>query len=198
MEQALKSMVIVVDDDRLVRVTIAAGLRTQGYGVLEAESAEEAMSLALAQRIDIALLDIRMEGMDGIELAQRLRDRTGVPSVFLTAYGEADLVRRAIEQGALGYLVKPLDVAQVGPAIETALERAAEIRGLRETKERLSAELTGAREISVATGVIMERKAVSRADAFELLRGHARAQRRKLREVAAEVVLGAEAANLAR
>jgi response regulator NasT len=191
-------VVLIVDDDRVVRVTIASGLRDQGYEVVDAESGEEALTIASSRHIDIALLDIRMGGMSGIDLSEQLRARTGIPVVFLTAHRENELVRRAVEQGALGYLVKPLDVAQIVPSLEAALSRAAEFKGLRDTQERLSSELSGARDVSVATGVIMERKGVGRTEAFDLLRGHARSQRRKLRDVAAEVVLASETSNLTR
>lgn len=190
--------ILVVDDDRLVRVTIAAGLRDLGYAVFEAESGEEGLMLALTQRVDLALLDVKMEGMSGIELAEQLRRRTSIPSVFLSAYGDAELVRQASEHGALGYLVKPVDPARMVPAIETALARSRELDDLRRAQASMSAELAGAREISVATGILIERTHVDRTNAFELLRRHARSQRRKLREVAADVVQAAETLNLVR
>lgn len=88
-----RATILVVDDDRLVRVTIAAGLRDHGYAVIEAESGEEGLMLALTQQVDLALLDVKMEGMSGIELAEQLRRRTSIPSIFLSAYGDAELVR---------------------------------------------------------------------------------------------------------
>jgi len=193
-----RKVILVVDDDRLVRLTIVAGLREQGYAVLEAESAEDALVLALAQPVDLAVVDIRMEGASGIDLARELRARTPVPVMFLTAYGDSALVRDAIEQGAVGYLVKPVDLPQLLPAIETALARAGELRSLWQSQEHMSAELASAREVSVATGLIMERKGVDRDQAFELLRSHARSHRRKLREVAAEIVRAAETISLLR
>ncbi len=193
-----KATILVVDDDRLVRVTIAAGLREHGYDVIEAESGEEGLMLALTQAVDLALLDVKMGGMSGIELAEQLRKRTAIPSVFLSAYGDADLVRQASEHGALGYLVKPVDPARIVPAIETALARAHELDELRRAQSSMAAELAGAREVSIATGILIERMHVDRANAFELLRRHARSQRRKLREVAADVVQAAETLNLLR
>lgn len=190
--------ILVVDDDRLVRVTIAAGLREHGYAVIEAESGEEGLMLALTQRVDLALLDVKMEGMSGIELAEQLRKRTAIPSIFLSAYGDSELVRQAGEHGALGYLVKPIDPSRMVPAIETALARARELDDLRRAQASMAAELAGAREISVATGILIERTHVDRTNAFELLRRHARSQRRKLREVASDVVQAAETLNLVR
>lgn len=196
--QERRPTILVVDDDRLVRVTIAAGLREHGYQVIEAESGEEGLTLALAQHVDLALLDVKMEGMSGLELAEQLRIRTGIPSVFLSAYGDADLVRKAGQHGALGYLVKPIDPSRVVPAIETALARAREIGELRRAQSSMAAELAGAREVSLATGIMIERSHLDRINAFELLRRHARSQRRKLRDVACEVVEAAETLNLVR
>jgi len=188
--------VLLVDDDRLVRVTVAKGLRSKGYTVHEAECAEEAMTIAHAQTIDIALLDIQMKGIGGIEVADWLRETTGTPVVFLTAFGTEDLVHQATERGALGYLVKPLEVTQIVPAIETALARARQIQELSSTKMRLDTELAGAREVSVATGIVMEKLGLDRRSAFDRLRSHARSRRRKLKEVAGEVIQGSETTSL--
>ncbi len=166
--QDRKPTILVVDDDRLVRVTIAAGLREHGYQVIEAESGEEGLTLALTQHVDLALLDVKMEGMSGLELAEQLRVRTSIPSIFLSAYGDADLVREASQHGALGYLVKPIDPSRVVPAIETALARAHEIGELRRSQSSMAAELAGAREVSLATGVLIERSHLDRVNAFEM------------------------------
>lgn len=193
-----RKTILVVDDDRLVRVTIVAALEGEGYGVIEADSGEDAMLIALTRPVDLAIVDIRMEGMSGIELARELKARTTIPVLFLTAYGESALVKEAIDEGALGYLLKPVDATQLLPAIETAFARWREMQSLREAQVRMSAELAGAREVSVATGIVMERRGVDRNEAFALLRGHARSSRRKLRDVAAEVVSASETVNLAK
>ena len=107
-----KAHILVVDDDRLILATLAKGLRQADYGVSEANSGEDALRLASAVKPDLALLDMRMPGMSGIELAQRLTSDE-IPFIFLSAYGDAEIVKQAAEHGALGYLVKPLDVPQI-------------------------------------------------------------------------------------
>ena len=156
------------------------------------------VSSALTQHVDLALLDVEMDGMSGLQFAEQLRVRTSVPSMFLSAYGDADLVREAGQHGTLGYLVKPIDPSRVVPAIETALARARELGELRRAQSSMAAELAGAREVSLATGILIERSHLDRVNAFEMLRRHARSQRRKLRDVAAEVVDAAETLNLVR
>ncbi|MCE1249719.1 MAG: response regulator [Comamonadaceae bacterium] len=180
---------LLVDDDRLILGTLAQGLRHMGYEVHQAESAEDAEALlSSGLRPDMALLDVHMPGAGGLWLAQRLREIEHVPFVMLSAYGDASTVAQATRSGALAYLVKPLALTQIQPAIETALQRALELGELRRTREQLQAALDGDRVINVATGLTMAQHKLPRQRAFELLRAAARAQRRKLADVAQETV----------
>ena len=116
--------ILVADDDRLIRVTFACGLREANYDVLEAADGREAADLTYEHKPDLAILDLLMPRMSGIEAAQELHDRADVPFVFLSAYNDEDVVKQAAEEGALGYLVNPIELKQVLPTIEAALERA--------------------------------------------------------------------------
>jgi AmiR/NasT family two-component response regulator len=182
---------LVVDDDRLVLAALAEGLRAAGYRVTGTANGSDALEIAGRDAPDLALLDMRMPGMSGVELAARLRDR-GVPFLFLSAYGDREMVSQAADAGALGYLVKPLDIQQIVPSIEAALRRAQEIGQLRETGEHLATALNGSREISMAVGMLMMRDRIDRERAFDLLRTSARSQRRAVAEVAAELLDSAE------
>lgn len=195
---ATRPRVLVVDDDRLVLATLGAGLRHAGYDAREAASGEEALRLCETERPDIVLLDVRMPEMDGVQAARLIRERFGIPFLFLSAYSDEALVRQAAAEGALGYLVKPLDVVQLAPSLEAALARAREIRALRESEERLTRALGTSRDTATAVGLVMERYRLDRQAAFEALRQHARSQRRKLEDVAAEMLRAAEASNLPR
>ncbi|QIL43198.1 response regulator [Acidovorax sp. HDW3] len=186
---ARPARLLLVDDDRLILGTLAQGLRHMGYEVHQAESAEDAEALlSSGLRPDMALLDVHMPGAGGLWLAQRLREIEHVPFVMLSAYGDASTVAQATRSGALAYLVKPLALTQIQPAIETALQRALEIGELRRTREQLQSALDGDRIINVATGLTMAQYKLPRQRAFELLRSAARAQRRKLIDVAQETV----------
>lgn len=176
--------ILLVDDDRLILATLSDGLRRFGYAVETASDGERALALCAAAEPDLAILDLSMPGMSGVELARRLRETTQVPYLFLSAYSDHEVVDSAVEEGALGYLVKPLDVNQIAPAVEAALARAAEIRDLREREAGLQGALTTSRETAMAVGVIMERYRLDRDQAFEALRSHARSQRRRVEEVA--------------
>lgn len=189
--------ILVADDDRLVRVTVSTGLRQAGYEVIEAGDGAQAVALAESEHPALAVLDLRMPRLSGLEVAARLRGGSAVPFIFLSAYDDADAVRQAADAGALGYLVKPIDVRQMLPTIEAALDRAAEIRNLRTSESQLNMALEQGRETSVAIGIMMARHLLTEAEAFEALRSHARRTRRKLADVAAELVRAVDAANAA-
>ena len=194
-ETLSKTTLLLVDDDRLILTTLAEGLRAAGFDVLEAASGEAALRVARERDIDLVICDVRMPGMSGLELAPKLREQAGLPFIFLSAYGDEEAVRLGSEHGALGYLVKPVDVSEMLPTIRTALVRAAEIRRLRHSEEQLNTALANSREASMAIGVLMERHRLDRGTAFEVLRDHARANRRKLNDVAAELLDGIEKIN---
>ena len=192
-----KKTIVLADDDRLILSTLGHGLRNEGYEVFEAEDGDAAVALCKEKRPALALLDLRMPGMSGLEAARRLRAETDVPFLFLSAYGDSEAVQQATEEGALGYLVKPIDLPQIIPAIEAALARAADIRDLKESEYHLNRALAQGRQTSVAVGVIMERHRLTERQAFDLLRNRARAQRRKVVDIAQELVDAVNLMNLA-
>lgn len=187
--------VLLVDDDRLVLATLGEGLKDAGYGVTVASSAMDAMRTARKGGIDIAILDVRMPEVDGIELAKQLRESTSIPFLFLSAYGDVEIVRRAADYGALGYLVKPVDIPQIVPSLEAALIRAREIGTLRQAEQRLATALAIEQKTRMAVGLLMERRRLDRDAAFEALRGLARSQRRKIADVAEELLAAADVLN---
>ena len=180
---------LLVDDDRLVLVVLAQGLRDAGYQVATAESVDEAEALlSCGLRSDLAILDVRMPGRDGLELAARLQALDHVPFILLTAYSDPRIVEQAAAHGALGYLVKPVDTPGLIPAVEAALARAGELSGLKRSQRQLQTALDTERDISVAVGMVMMQLGLERREAFEMLRRVARSQRRKLAVIAAEVI----------
>ncbi len=185
--------ILLVDDDRLVLATMSRGLQRGGYQVSTADSAEEAEHLLAAGiRPDLVVLDVRMPGNSGLQLAQRLRSLDHIPFMMLSAFNDADTVRQANACGALSYLVKPIDVAQLGPTVAAALARASELQGLQGERGQLQSALNSERDISVAIGITMAQKQMTRDVAFNMLRDAARAQRCKLARVAADVIHACE------
>jgi two-component system, response regulator PdtaR len=169
--------ILIADDDRLVLFTLAEGLREAGFGVVEASDGLQSLALCESESPDLALLDIRMPNLDGLELARRLRDETSVPFLFFSAYSDEAYVRKAVGIGALGYLTKPLNVTTIIPMIRTALARSQEINGL-------NSALKSNRMIATAVGMLMQADKLTQPAAFERLRRQARSERRKLEDLA--------------
>ncbi len=191
-----KARILIADNDRLVLVNLASELRNAGYTIFEAHNDREAIRCCEEKQPDIAILDIRMPAMDGIEIGYKLQKLTGTPFLILSASDDKELVERATDLGALGYFVKPIESKQLVPMIEAALKRSVQIKKLQESESRLVSTLKNNQLTCTAVGVIMERHHLSRDAAFEKLRKHARSQRRKLTEIAAELVNAVETANI--
>lgn len=187
--------ILLVDDDRLILATLGKSLRDAGYEVVIADSGTAGLAQAASTSFDLAVLDMRMPGLSGIETAQALKERHGLPAIFLTAYGEPERVQQAVDAGALGYVVKPVEAAQLIPAIEAALARARDLAALQANQTQLETALAGGRKTSMAVGILMERQHLSEAAAFEHLRSVARQHRRKLEEHAGELVEALERFN---
>jgi len=183
--------ILIVDDDRLVLAGLASGLEDRGYLVFKATTGEEAVALADTAQPDLVLMDICLPGISGIEAARRIQENREVPVIFLSAYDSEEVVRVAIALGSLSYLVKPITITQLVPAVESALARSRDISKLRSSEEHLSTALTQSREISVAIGMLMERYNANAEDCFAMLRAHARKTRLNTGDVAKEVIAGA-------
>src|SRR6201995_2302793 len=116
-----KGKILVVDDDRLVLATVTHGLAKAGYEIIDADNGDDAILLARQHRPDLALLDIRMEGMSGFDVAAYLRESLQTPFMFLSAFSDDATVAQVKALGAVAYLVKPLDITQIVPTVEAAL-----------------------------------------------------------------------------
>lgn len=176
-----KRRILLVDDDPLTLAAIARILSNAGYELAQASSGEQALALDFLP--DLAILDVRMEGMSGIELARHMQ-ASATPFMFISALGSSDIVRQANQHGAVGYLLKPFDLAQVLPAVEMALGRAEEIRHLRGRESSLTSALVTGRETNMAVGLLMARYHTDREHAYQALRSYARSHRCKVQDIA--------------
>ncbi len=192
---AAKRHILIVDDDQMLSAFLGEVLRHAGYDTAIANSAEEALRQIALREPDMALLDIQMPGMSGLELAKQLHADSGVPFMFLSGSGDSDSGKQAAAYGAVGYLVKPVDEARLMPAFEASLARADEIRQLRRTELNLNAALAAGRETSLAVGLLMGKFQTDRNTAFEVLRDHARSSRRKINEIANQLLSAEETLN---
>ncbi len=190
-----KRLILLVDDDTLLLQFLAEVLNHAGYDTVTAAGAAEAIRQIEAREPDLALLDINMPGMSGLELARHLHEHTSVAFMFLSANADGESARQAAQFGAVGFLLKPIDAARLLPAFEAGLARADEIRQLRRTEVNLNAALAAGRETSLAVGLLMGRFQSDRNTAFEVLRDHARSSRRKINEVADQLLAAEEMLN---
>ncbi len=115
--------ILVVDDDRLVLATVSHGLSQAGYEVIDADNGDDAILLARQYRPALALLDIRMDGLSGFDVADYLRSHLGTPFMFLSAFADEETRAKVQALGAVAYLTKPLDNRQIVPAVGAALAR---------------------------------------------------------------------------
>ncbi len=191
-----KPLILVVDDDRLVLATVVAGLKQAGFDIIEADNGDDAILLARKHKPPLAILDMRMQGKSGMEVARYLAANTDTGFMFLSAFGDSDIIDEATRLGALGYLVKPLDVKQIVPAVRAALERIQE-RAVEQPRRvgrppTLQAGSGSPRDQHIAIGILMERLRLDDERALEALRAQARSEGRSMDEIAASMV---EAAN---
>lgn len=192
---APQTRLLVVDDDRLVLATVADGLEQAGYAVARATTGEEAIGICAEAPPDLVIMDLRLPGLSGTETARKIREHSKIPVFFLSAFDTEDVVKEAVANGGLGYLVKPVRLNQLLTSIKAALARAADIETLETTEEHLRIALQGDRNIGIATGILMERRRMSATEAFDFLRKRARSQRQKISEVAEQLVAAAEIIN---
>jgi len=181
--------VLIAEDETLIRLDLKGLLEGAGFEVCaEARDGEEAVSLARETEPDVALLDVKMPRLDGIEAARRILDERPIPIVMVTAYGERDVVARAVEAGVYGYLVKPFRETDLLPAIETARARHDELVALRDEAGSLAEALVARKAIERAKGLLMEREGLSEQDAFARLRKASQISGRPLKVVAEALI----------
>jgi two-component system, response regulator PdtaR len=181
--------ILIAEDETIIRLDLRDLLERAGFEVCaEARDGVEAVELAHSERPDLAILDVKMPRLDGIDAARRILEERPVPIVMLTAYGQDELVARAVEAGVFGYLVKPFREQDLLPAIETARARFAELQEVREEAESLAEALAARKAIERAKGLLMEREGLSEQDAFARLRKASQISGRPLRVVAEALV----------
>jgi len=181
--------ILIAEDETIIRLDLRALLEKAGLEVCaEARDGEEAVALARSERPDLAIMDVKMPRLDGIEAARRVLDERPIPFVMLTAYGQDELGSRAVEAGIFGYLVKPFRETDLLPAIATARARHEELTALREEAESLSEALAARKVIERAKGLLMAKEGLTESEAFDRLRRASQVSGRPLKVIAEAVV----------
>lgn len=183
--------VVIAEDEAIIRMDLKEVLEEEGYVVVgECGRGDEAIELVRELRPDVAVLDVKMPGMDGISAAKAIGDERLCPVVMLTAFSQRELIAEARDAGTMGYLVKPFQRQDVIPAIEMAIGRFADLIGLADEAASLEEKLEVRRLVDRAKGLLIDRHDMSENDAFGFLQKSAMNARTPLRGVAEAVING--------
>ena len=181
--------ILIAEDETLIRLDLRGILERAGFEVCaEARDGQEAVELARDVQPDLAILDVKMPRLDGIEAARRMLDERPIPIVILTAYGQEELVARAVDAGVFGYLVKPLRETDLLPATRAARARYDELAALREETASLADALATRKVVERAKGLLMEREGLTEQEAFERLRRASQLSGRPMKVVAEALI----------
>ena len=184
--------VVLAEDEAIIRLDLKETLEDEGYEVVgETGRGDEAVQLVKDLGPDLAILDIKMPGLDGLEAARRINDERLAATLILTAFSQRELITQARDAGALAYLVKPFQRADLVPAIEVALGRYAELRALYEQTATLEERLETRKLLDRAKGALMDDHGLTEQAAFRFIQTTAMQERTTMRAVATRVVEGA-------
>jgi len=182
--------VVIVDDHAPSRAAAAEAVRAQGGQVLgNGSRAEDALRLIEAHHPDVLVCAIGLPDADGIAVTQRVMAAAACPVVLLTSHTDPEVSARAIEAGALGFLVKPLRAEELGPALDLAVSRFRELQAVRRENETLRRSLEGRKLIERAKGILMQRLGLSEPEAFRKIQKTAMDSRKPMTEVAQALLL---------
>ena len=177
--------VLIAEDETIIRMDLRGTLESAGYDVCgEAQDGVEAVALAESLEPDVILMDVKMPRLDGIEAARRILERRTVPIVMLTAFGQEELVERAVDTGVFGYLAKPFREQDVIPALAAARARHAEFAEVKLQATSLLEALEARKAIERAKGILMAKEGITEDEAFARLRRASQKSGRPMRVIA--------------
>jgi len=181
--------VALAEDDAIIRLDLRETLEEEGYTVVgDTGRGDEMLELVAATNPEVVILDIKMPGMDGIEVARCIAESNGAAVVILTAFSQREFIDQAIEAGALAYLVKPFQRSELVPAVEIARARHREMRAITDQAQTLANRLEDRKTIDRARGVLMDEVGLSETDAFRFIQQAAMNERANMADVARQVL----------
>ena len=187
----MPTRVVIAEDEAIIRLDLKETLEEEGYEVVgETGRGDEAVQLVKDLEPELAILDIKMPGMDGLEAARAITADRAAAVLILTAFSQRDLIEEARDAGALAYLVKPFQKSELIPAVEVALGRFAEMKALAAENSSLAEQLATRKLVDRAKGILMDRHGMTEADAFRFVQKTAMDTRRGLGAVAQSVIDG--------
>ena len=183
--------VVIAEDEAIIRMDLRETLEEEGYEVIgETGRGDQAIELVRGLQPDLAILDIKMPGMDGLEAAKIINGEKICGVLMLTAFSQREVVEQARDAGALAFLVKPFQKSDLIPAIEVAMGRFRELRSLTGEIDALGEQLESRKVIDRAKGVLMDELSLSETDAFGFIQRTAMSERTRMRDVADRILDG--------
>ena len=187
----MPTRVVIAEDEAIIRLDLKETLEEEGYEVVaETGRGDEAVELVREHNPDVAILDIKMPGLDGLSAAREIAGERRAAVLILTAFSQRDLIERARDAGALAYLVKPFQKADLFPAIEVALGRFQELKALHDQATSLEEQLETRKAVDRAKGQLMDQSCLTEGAAFAFIQKTAMAERQTMKAVAQRVLDG--------
>jgi AmiR/NasT family two-component response regulator len=187
----LSLRVVIAEDEAIIRMDLRETLEEEGYEVVgETGRGDEAVELVRALLPDLAVLDVKMPGMDGLQAAGIITGEKLCGVLILTAFSQREVIEQARDAGALAYLVKPFQKSDLIPAIEVAIGRFRELRNLTGEIDALGEQLAARKTIDRAKGFLIDDCGMKESDAFAFIQRTAMSERTKMRDVAERVLNG--------
>ena len=187
----MSTQVVIAEDESIIRLDLKETLEEEGYEVVgETGRGDEAVDLVKEHDPDIAILDIKMPGLDGLSAAREIAGERRAAVLILTAFSQRDLVEQARDAGALAYLVKPFQRSELVPAVEVALGRFKELKSLHDQAQSLEEELESRKVGDRAKGSLMDGHGLKEADAFRFIQQTAMHERQTMKTIAERVIAG--------
>jgi two-component system, response regulator PdtaR len=188
----MAARVVLAEDEAIIRLDLKETLEDEGYEVVgETGRGDEAVALVKELSPDLAILDIKMPGLDGLTAAREITSERRAAVLILTAFSQRNLVEQARDAGALAYLVKPFQRSELIPAVEVALGRFKEVKALEAEVRGLEEQLETRRLVDRAKGILMDQHGLAEAAAFSFIQRNAMRQRVTMRVAASQVIDGA-------
>jgi AmiR/NasT family two-component response regulator len=183
--------VVIAEDEAIIRMDLRETLEEEGYEVIgETGRGDQAVELVRGLQPDLAILDIKMPGMDGLDAARIINGEKICGVLMLTAFSQREVVEQARDAGALAFLVKPFQKSDLIPAIEVAMGRFRELRLLTGEIDALGEQLESRKVVDRAKGVLIAEVGMSEADAFSFIQRTAMSERTRMRDVADRILDG--------
>lgn len=184
--------ILIADDEALIRMDMKELLEEAGHEVVgEAPNGRKAVELAKKLKPDLCIFDVKMPEMDGIEAAKIVSKEKIAPVVLLTAFSQSEFVKRASDAGVQAYLVKPVQEANLFPAIEVAMSRYQDMQGLEDELFKVKDTLEMRKLLDRAKGILMDAHNISESEAFNRIQKYSMAKRKTIKEVAEAIIRAA-------